>query len=51
MLGEVEPRQLLAEQGAIEIICEYCGHRRQFDTVDVERLFIDNVVPGTESVQ
>ncbi|MDH3549350.1 MAG: Hsp33 family molecular chaperone HslO [Gammaproteobacteria bacterium] len=51
MLGEEESRQVLAEQGGIEIICEYCGHRRHFDAVDVERLFIDNVVPGPESVQ
>ena len=51
MLGEKEARQVLAEQGGIEIICEYCGHRRHFDAVDVERLFIDNVVPGPESVQ
>lgn len=51
MLGEEESREVLAEQGGIEIICEYCGHRRHFDAVDVERLFVDNVVPGPESVQ
>jgi molecular chaperone Hsp33 len=51
MLGEEESRQVLAEQGAIEIICEYCGNRRHFDAIDVERLFINNVVPGPESVQ
>ena len=51
MLGEDEARAALAEQGSIEVICEYCGHHRHFDGVDVERLFSDNVVSGTSSVQ
>ena len=49
-LGEKESREALAEQGSIEVICEYCGHRRHFDTVDVERLFADNVVPAPDSL-
>ena len=51
MVGEKEAREALAEQGGIEVICEYCGHRRNFDAVDVERLFADNVVSGPTSVQ
>ncbi|MDH3619514.1 MAG: Hsp33 family molecular chaperone HslO [Gammaproteobacteria bacterium] len=51
MLGEEESRAALAEQGGIEVICEYCGHRRHFDAVDVERLFAENVVPAPDSVQ
>ncbi len=51
MLGETEARETLAEQGRIEVICEYCGRRRHFDAVDVERLFTDNVVPAPKSVQ
>ena len=51
MLGEAEARQTLEAQGNIEVICEYCGHRRHFDAVDVERLFADNVVSGPDSVQ
>lgn len=51
MLGEEESRQVLEEQGNIEVICEYCGRRRHFDAVDVERLFTDNVVSGPDSVQ
>ena len=50
MLGESEARDTLAEQGRIEVICEYCGRRRHFDTVDVERLFNDNVVPAPDSL-
>ncbi len=51
MLGEAEAREALAEQGGIEVTCEYCGRRRQFDAVDIERLFSDNVVVGPDSVQ
>jgi molecular chaperone Hsp33 len=50
MLGEKEARDALAEQGGIEVICEYCGHRRHFDAVDVERLFSENVVPAPDAV-
>ena len=51
MLGEDEAREALAEQGEIQIVCEYCGRRRSFDSVDVTRLFADNVVPAPDSVQ
>ena len=51
MLGEKESRAVLDEQGEIEVSCEYCGRRRRFDTVDVGRLFADNVVLGPDSVQ
>lgn len=50
MLGETEVRAALEEQGRIEVTCEYCGRRRHFDRVDVERLFADNVVTGPDSV-
>ena len=50
MIGESEARDALAEQGRIEVICEYCGRRRHFDAVDVERLFSDNVVPTPDSL-
>ena len=51
MLGETESRETLAEQGSIEVICEYCGRQRHFDAVDVERLFVENVIQGPDSVQ
>lgn len=51
MIGEAEARETLAEQRRIEVVCEYCGRRRIFDAVDVERLFADNVVLGPDSVQ
>ena len=49
--AESEARETLAEQGSIEVVCEYCGYRRHFDAVDVERLFTENVVPAPDSLQ
>ena len=51
MIGAAEARETLEDQRQIEVICEYCGRRRTFDAVDVERLFADNVVLGPDSVQ
>lgn len=51
MLGEKESHAALEERDSIEVVCEYCGEKRVFDSVDVSRLFADNVVTGPESVQ
>ena len=51
MLGEDETRDVLAEQGRVEVTCEYCGRRRSFDPIDVSRLFSANAVSGPDSVQ
>ena len=51
MLGEEESRAALEAQDNIDVVCEYCGEKRSFDSVDVSRLFSDNVVTGPDSVQ
>lgn len=51
MLGEVETREAVNEQGKVDVTCEYCGRQRTFDPVDISRLFVDNVVVGPDSVQ
>lgn len=52
MIGEDEARTTLEEHGDIEIVCEYCGRRRHYDAVDVERLFTTGPVPpGSDSLQ
>lgn len=51
MLGEKESREALDENDEIEVVCEYCGEKRLFDSVDVSRLFADNVVSGPELLQ
>lgn len=39
MLGEEEAAAVLAEQGEVEVTCEYCGRVRHYDSIDIERLF------------
>ena len=51
MLGEAEAREVLAERGRVVVTCEYCGRRREFDSIDISRLFSANAVAGPDSVQ
>lgn len=51
MLGESETREVLAERGQVDVTCEYCGRRREFDPIDISGLFTDNAVAGPDSVQ
>jgi molecular chaperone Hsp33 len=51
MLGESETREVLAERGQVNVTCEYCGRRREFDPIDISGLFTDNAVAGPDSVQ
>jgi molecular chaperone Hsp33 len=45
LLGEEDTRDLLAEQGKIEVTCEYCGRTRTFDSIDISQLFTEPPVP------
>lgn len=38
-LGEAEVREILAEQGVVELECQYCGEQYRFDARDVTELF------------
>lgn len=49
-LGEAEARATLAEQGRIEIQCEFCGASYRYDAVDVTRLFSSGSAPGPASL-
>jgi molecular chaperone Hsp33 len=51
MLGEAEAREVLAERGQVVVTCEYCGRRREFDPIDISRVFSANAVSGPDSVQ
>jgi molecular chaperone Hsp33 len=39
-LGRDEVDSILAEQGAVEVTCEFCGARHCFDPIDALQLFI-----------
>jgi len=51
MLGEAETQAAVAEQGRVDVTCEYCGRRRCFDPIDISRLFAANAMIGPDSVQ
>ncbi len=51
MLGRKDALEAVEEQGILGVTCEYCGRRRDFDVVDIQRLFSENVVGGSGSVQ
>lgn len=47
MLGREEVDSVLAEQGGIEVHCEFCNRRYSFDSVDAAQLFAsDPSIPG-----
>lgn len=39
MLGEEEVESILAEQGSVETVCEFCGKPYHFDAVDCSQVF------------
>lgn len=39
-LGEGELRSIIAEQGAIEVSCQFCNQEYKFDRIDVEQLIM-----------
>ncbi len=44
-LGEKELGAILAEQGEIRVVCEFCNESRRFDRVDVARLLRGHGAP------
>jgi molecular chaperone Hsp33 len=50
MLGQDEIRSILDERDNIEVFCEFCNQRFEFDRIDVELLFVEaTVLPGSEA--
>jgi molecular chaperone Hsp33 len=48
-LGPDEVRDVLREQGAVTVTCEFCHRPYRFDADDVEALFGDGTAPGGNS--
>jgi molecular chaperone Hsp33 len=48
-LGPDEVRDVLREQGAVTVTCEFCHRPYRFDAGDVEALFGDSSAPGGNS--
>ncbi len=49
-LGEAEVRDVLAEQGAVTVTCEFCQRPYRFDAIDVEQLFANAPDAGDRPV-
>jgi len=51
-LGRAEVDDILAEQGRVEIGCEFCAQRYRFDAVDIGELFtpVRDQPPGSQSL-
>jgi len=50
-LGESEMRETLAEEGQVEVFCDFCNEPYRFDAVDIEALFTDPVSRPPDSQQ
>ena len=46
-LGSQEIHDILSEQGAVTVTCEFCGRPYRYDVIDVERLFSQAASPET----
>jgi len=44
MLGREEVDSILAEREHIEVHCEFCNQRYEFDKVDAEMIFVEAIV-------
>ena len=38
-LGQEEADGIIAEQGEIDVACDFCGHQYRFDAVDAAQIF------------
>lgn len=52
-LGKEEVDSIIAEQGQVEIGCDFCGLHYQFDPIDVAELFTESDVaaPAADKLQ
>jgi molecular chaperone Hsp33 len=50
-LGKEEIDGIVAEQGRVEIGCDFCGQLYHFDAIDAEELFTHDAAPGSERLQ
>lgn len=51
MLGRDEVESVLAEQGEVEVRCEFCNEAWRFDAVDCAALFVEGLAPESRTRQ
>ena len=47
--GAEKTPHLVAEQGQVEITCQFCNQQYRFDPVDVAMLFQENPTPDSDT--
>ncbi len=49
MLGRKEVQSILEEHAHVEVFCEFCNRRYEFDSIDAELIFADIALPPSAS--
>ena len=50
-LGKGEVESIIKDEGSIQVACEFCNHKYEFDSVDCEQLFISTISPGSPTTR
>jgi len=50
-MGHKEVKEILTEQGKVEVDCSFCNHHYEFDVIDVEKVFFDGFTVDTSSTR
>ncbi len=50
-LGRKEAESIIADEGSIRVACEFCNHKYEFDSIDVEQLFSQTITTGSSSTR
>jgi molecular chaperone Hsp33 len=48
-MGRAEVDDIIAEQGQVEVTCDFCNARQTFDAVDVGQLFATGQTQGADT--
>jgi molecular chaperone Hsp33 len=51
MLGEEEVQSVLAERPVMEVNCEFCNHRYEFDKIDAAQIFSATGAVATSDIR
>ena len=50
-LGREEVESIIAEESVVQVACEFCNHKYEFDAVDCEQLFIPTISPDSPTTR
>ncbi len=50
-MGYDEVMSIVADEGAVEVTCQFCNHLYRFDAVDAEQLFVEQPQPESGSTR